>query len=91
MSGSSDYEATKRLAQALSERDHGEHDKAIESLKWVILFCKGRDSATCQYLLRKALVVLCGIYRSLGQSDEASQCHRRALKIGITKEELEKA
>ena len=91
MSGSTDYEATKRLAQAFSERDHGEHERAIESLKWVIFTCEGKGSATCEYLLRTALIVLYGIYRSLGLSDEASQYHRKALKLGITKEELEKA
>ncbi|MDQ3819449.1 MAG: hypothetical protein M3362_17470 [Acidobacteriota bacterium] len=88
MSGSYDYEAKKRLAD---ERDHGEHPKAIEMLKEVIFLCEGSDSVTRQYLLRKALIALYGVYKAQGQSEEASQYHRKAIKLGITKEELEKA
>lgn len=91
ISSDSEYEATKRLAQALNERDHGEHSKAIESLKHVIFICEGSDSGTCQYLLRMAYMTLYGIHHALGQSEEAIQCHRKALKLGVTKEELEKA
>ena len=91
MSVNSEYEATKRLALALSERDHDEHAKAIESLKQVIFICEGSDSGTCRYLLRVAYITLYGIHRTLSQSEEATQCYRKALKLGVTKEELEKA
>ena len=91
MSANKEYEATKRLAQALNERDHGEHSKAIESLKYVIFICEGSDSGTCHYLLRMAYITLYGIHRALGQSEEAMQCHRKATKLGVTKEDLEKA
>ncbi|MDQ3818971.1 MAG: hypothetical protein M3362_15025 [Acidobacteriota bacterium] len=90
MSDSSEYEAVRFLAQALSERDHENHERAIELLKTVILICEGSDTGTCLYLNRAAHHALHGIYQKLGRADEASQYYRKAMKLGVTKEELEK-
>ena len=90
MSGSSEYDAVRLLAQALSERDHGEHERAIESLKRVIAICEGSDSGTCLYLNRVAHIVLYGIYKTQGRIEETTQYSRKAAKLGVTKEELEK-
>jgi hypothetical protein len=89
MPNSSEYEAVRLLAQALSARDHGEHKRAIELLDRVITICGDSDTGTCQYLNRTAHVILHGIYKSQGQSDEAAVCHRKAIKLGVKKEELE--
>jgi tetratricopeptide (TPR) repeat protein len=89
MSDSSEYEAVKLLAQALCDRDQGEHERAIESLKRVIVICERSETGTCQYLLSAAHIVLYGIYKTQGRSEEASLCHQKAIKIGVRKEELE--
>jgi hypothetical protein len=91
MTDSSEYEAVRLLAQALSDRDHAEPEQSIESLKRVIVICEGSNTGTCQYLLKTAHIVLYGIYKTLGQSEEAARCHRKAVKLGVRKEELEKA
>ncbi len=87
----SDYEAVKLLAQAQNAREHGEHERAVDILKTVIFLCEGKDSVTCEYLLRTAHTILYGIYKSQGASIEADQYYRKAIKLGVRKEELEKA
>ena len=55
MPRSSGNEADIVLAQALSERDHGEQKRAVETLKRVIVVCEDSDTGTCQYLARNGV------------------------------------
>jgi hypothetical protein len=88
MPGGSEYEAVKLFAQALHERDHANYDRAAELLDEVILFCEGSSTPTCGYLNRAAHIALFGIYQTLGRDEAAARCRRKAVKIGITVEEL---
>ena len=69
MADSSEYEAVRFLAQALSERDHENYERAIELLNTVISICEGSASGTCLYLNRAAHHALYAIYQKLGQAD----------------------
>lgn len=85
----SEYEAVRLLAHALSERDAGKQERAIELLKKVIDICEKSDSGTCQYVNRTAHASLYHIYQTLGQNSEAQRYYKKAIKLGAGKEELE--
>ena len=91
MSAGSDYDGVKLLARALIEREQNRAERAVELLQQISLLCKGKDSGTCQYLTRTAHTILYAIHQASGREKEAARHRRTAVKLGATKEDLEKA